>query len=697
MIISAYLGVAGLSDLGYQFFDSAEAASGSRITAGIVNAGDGWYSASATIPSNSISVRWNSSGSPGIVAREYYRSLGDPLVMDIPDGYPAGSVGKIIGDNLDAKVSTRLDTATWIASYITPPSADTIAAATRDVNNQTPAANSLGAAINAAASAGDPWATNLPGSYGAGTAGNRIGSFIDETVSSRMAAASFIASPTKEVIAAAVRDVDNTSPVAGSMGDKINAAASAGDPWSTLLPGTYGAGTAGKLMSDNLDVKVSTRLSSSGYTVPPTVTEIANNVRDVDNRTPAVNSLGAAVNSAASAGDPWATVLPGSYGPNTAGDLIGTNLNAQVSTRLGTTDYVIPPSVIAISESVRDVNNVTPAANSLGAMVKAGSDAGDPWAASLPGSYAAGSAGQIVGGNLDATVSSRSTYAGTDTPGTTTLLTRVPNAITVTGGKVDVNDKTGFSLTNEYDAAKTAAQEGDAMTLAPGERATLAAEIWNTLTSALTLAGSIGKWIVDKLDATVGSRLASASYVAPDNAGIAAIKSKTDALPASPASVSDIPTASQNAVATRDVNNTNPAPESLGVDVKAGAAGGDPWTIHVPGSYSPGTAGDLLGNNLDAKVSSRLASSDITLNNGEVTVGTNNDKDGYSLVGGGVSDIADEILKRDWQLVSGEAAYSVLNALRFLRDAWEVKPDGTLVVYKENGQIAWTRTCPSRR
>ena len=52
-----------------------------------------------------------------------------------------------------------------------------------------------------------------------------------------------------------------------------------------------------------------------------------------------------------------------------------------------------------------------------------------------------------MGDNLDAKVSSRSTYAGTDTPGTTTLLTRVPAGIAVTGGKVDVNDKTGFCLT----------------------------------------------------------------------------------------------------------------------------------------------------------------------------------------------------------------------------------------------------------
>lgn len=35
----------------------------------------------------------------------------------------------------------------------------------------------------------------------------------------------------------------------GSMGNKMNSAASAGDPWGTLLPGTYGDGEAGKILS----------------------------------------------------------------------------------------------------------------------------------------------------------------------------------------------------------------------------------------------------------------------------------------------------------------------------------------------------------------------------------------------------------------------------------------------------------------
>lgn len=68
---------------------------------------------------------------------------------------------------------------------------------------------------------------------------------------------------------------------------------------------------------------------------------------------------------------------------------------------------------------------------------------------------------------------------------------------------------------------------------------------------------------LDNLDTNVGSRLATAGYTAPDNAGIvaaanaaiaadtkgAAIKAKTDTLPASPAATADIPTAVANATA----------------------------------------------------------------------------------------------------------------------------------------------------
>jgi hypothetical protein len=119
--------------------------------------------------------------------------------------------------------------------------------------------------------------------------------------------------------------------------------------------------------------------------------------------------------------------------------------------------------------------------------------------------------------------------------------------ISLSSGTVTVgtnNDKTGYSLSSA------------------GVQA-----IWDALTSALTTVGSIGKLFVDNINATISSRLDSASYTAPlDAAGtrsavglasanldtqlstiddfldteIAAIKAKTDNLPADPADASDI-------------------------------------------------------------------------------------------------------------------------------------------------------------
>ncbi len=90
------------------------------------------------------------------------------------------------------------------------------------------------------------------------------------------------------------------------------------------------------------------------------------------------------------------------------------------------------------------------------------------WDALTSALSTASSIGKLLVDNVNATISSRSTYAGADTSGTTTLLTRIASALTITTGKVDVNDKTGFALTSAYDPAKTASQAGDVMKLSSG-------------------------------------------------------------------------------------------------------------------------------------------------------------------------------------------------------------------------------------
>lgn len=109
-----------------------------------------------------------------------------------------------------------------------------------------------------------------------------------------------------------------------------------------------------------------------------------------------------------------------------------------------------------------------------------------------------------VAGRIDAAVSSRSTYAGGDTAGTTTLLARIASALTITSGKVDVNDKTGFGLSSGGIQA-----------------------IWDAAVSAFTTAGSIGKRIVDNLTGDAFTRL-GAPVGATTAADIATLQADTD-------------------------------------------------------------------------------------------------------------------------------------------------------------------------
>lgn len=54
---------------------------------------------------------------------------------------------------------------------------------------------------------------------------------------------------------------------AGSTGEALGDAGSAGDPWNTALPGAYAAGTAGKIIGDNINATVSSRSSHSAADV----------------------------------------------------------------------------------------------------------------------------------------------------------------------------------------------------------------------------------------------------------------------------------------------------------------------------------------------------------------------------------------------------------------------------------------------
>lgn len=57
-----------------------------------------------------------------------------------------------------------------------------------------------------------------------------------------------------------------------------------------------------------------------------------------------------------------------------------------------------------------------------------------------------------------------------------------------------------------------------------------------------------------------------------------------------------------------------------------------------------------------------------------------------------LSDIADALLTRDFSSVTGEAARSMLNALRFLRNKWSIAGNTLTVTKEDDAAAAWTAT-----
>ncbi len=93
-------------------------------------------------------------------------------------------------------------------------------------------------------------------------------------------------------------------------------------------------------------------------------------------------------------------------------------------------------------------------------------------------------------------------------------------------------------------------------------------------------------------------------------------------------------------------------------------------------------------------VSGRMDASVGAMQSGTITAATvaTGAIDADALAADAVTEIADGILTRDWTAVTGEAARSVLNALRFLRNKWSVS-GGTLTITEEDdATTAWTAT-----
>lgn len=74
------------------------------------------------------------------------------------------------------------------------------------------------------------------------------------------------------------------------------------------------------------------------------------------------------------------------------------------------------------------------------------------------------------------------------------------------------------------------------------------------------------------------------------------------------------------------------------------------------------------------------------------TVTTLTNKSGFTLDSAEHTNVADALLKRDLSVVTGEAARSPLNALRFLRNKWSISGTTLTVTKEDDATSAWTST-----
>lgn len=214
---------------------------------------------------------------------------------------------------------------------------------------------------------------------------------------------------------------------------------------------------------------------------------------------------------------------------------------------VATQNYVILPGISVWDDTLAEHL----ISGSTGAALNAAGAAGDPWNTSLPGAYGAGTAGYIVGNNLDASVAD----VEADTQN---IQSRLPAALV--SGRMDANIQAAAN--GVITAAVMATDAIDADTLAADAIAEIKAAVAEALVDInldhlLAVAAVVG----DVVDSSIIARLASKSATP----AFSSFVNTTDSLEA----IADnaAPSAATVAAAVRDVSLSGAPAGSLGAAI----------------------------------------------------------------------------------------------------------------------------------
>ena len=219
--------------------------------------------------------------------------------------------------------------------------------------------------------------------------------------------------------------------------------------------------------------------------------------------------------------------------------------------------------------------------------------------------------------------------------------------------------------------------------------------------AGLTALGDTRLANLDVASSTLATAANLATLTGYVDTEVAAIKAKTDNLPASPAATGDIPTAATIADAVWDeATSGHSTAGTTGKALTDAAASGDPWGTALPGAYSAGTAGHIIGNRIDVALSTlataaALQTVDDFLDTEIAAIKAKTDN--LPAAPAATGDIptadqnADALLARN--IAGGSSSgRTVTQALCFLRNKWTVAA-GTLTVYgTDDSTTSWTAT-----
>jgi hypothetical protein len=478
---------------------------GGSVASVVGNVGGSVGSVVGAVGSVTGNIGGNLVGSVGSLTATAVQNIWDDLTAN---NTVVGSIGLLITNNLNATVSSRAtDAGVWTN-------------ATRTLTSGANIVLSKGTGITGFndISAQNVWDVATSGLTTVGSIGLKLNTNVDTTISSRMATFTYTAPPTTAAIATQVwsEPIPGTF-AAGSAGQKLNSASSAGDPWNTALPGSYAAGTAGNILGNRLDVAVSSRMATFTYTTPPTAAAIATQVwSETLPGTYTATQAGFKLNAAGSAADPWATSLPGAYTSGTAGFIIGNRLDAAVSTRSTLTDIGVWTYAtraltdkanfsLASSQTFNMTGNIT---GSLSGSV--GSVSGN-----VGGSVA--SVSGSIGGNVNGTVASVVGNVGGNVVGSVGSVSGAVGSISNVSSiwdhlttNINTLNSIGLQLKTNVDAQISTRLASSSYTAAPTVN-----QIWQATLPGSFTTGQAGFILGTNLDAQISSRLASSSYTAP--------------------------------------------------------------------------------------------------------------------------------------------------------------------------------------